>query len=200
MKSLAQSLIDNLNKIEKGTPFTSDNFVNLGTRATIDKNMSRLSKAGIVERVARGVYIRPSQNRFIGSVRPSVEQILQSKLTARGESIQLHGAEALRQFRISTQVPLSRVYYTSAASRELRLGNTKVKLIHTNDKRKLAHAGTNIGLALSALWYLGKDQVTNDIIKKIHSQLSHKEFNELIKAEKPQWITKALSQYVKESI
>ncbi|WP_440617686.1 DUF6088 family protein [Cysteiniphilum sp. 6C5] len=199
MKSLAQSLVDKVNKIEKGTPFTSEQFVNLGSRSTIDKNMSRLSKAGIVERIARGVYIRPAHNRFIGSVRPSVEQILQSKLTARGESIQVHGAEALRHFRISTQVPLSKVYYTSGASRELRLGNIKVKLIHTNDKRKLVHAGTNVGLALSALWHLGTDQITNDIIKKIHTQLSHNEFNQLIKAEKPQWINSALSKYIKEN-
>lgn len=197
MKSTANAITKKISHIEKGKPFSTAIFSSLGTRSSIDKTVSRLAKSGNIERVARGVYIRPLYNRIIGSIKPSADEVVKSKLKAKGEIIQSHGAEALRFFKISTQAPLIKVYYTNSSSREINVEGIKVKLIHTNDKRKLAHADTNIGLALSALWYLGKEQVNNNIIKKIHTILTNDEFTKLLNTPMPIWMSQALATYQK---
>ena len=44
---------------------------------------------------------------------------------------------------------------------KLRIGNKEVQMIHTSNQRKLQYAGTKIGLAISALWYLGRNLVNS---------------------------------------
>lgn len=53
-----------------GEPFASAAFLNCGTRASVDQTLSRLVKAGDIERVARGVFVRPEVSRFVGKVMP----------------------------------------------------------------------------------------------------------------------------------
>jgi hypothetical protein len=42
-----------------GEPFTPTALLECGTRASVDQTLSRLVKAGSIERVTRGVFVRP---------------------------------------------------------------------------------------------------------------------------------------------
>jgi hypothetical protein len=184
--------------IRPGKPFTTNRFIGMGSRAAVDKALSRLVKAKKIKRVTRGVFVRPLQNRFVGEVMPEVPQVIEAMAHEHGEKIQLHGAEAARRFRLSTQMPTQLVYYTSGSSRVVHVGKLNVRLIHTSNSKKLAYGGTNVGLALSALWYLGKNQITNESISKIRSNLSFQDFTTLCEASKPEWMTKAIQDYCHE--
>jgi len=122
----------------------------------VDKALSRLVEEGVILRITRGVFVRPRTSRFIDDVMPDVAKIVAVIAKDRSETIQVHGAEAARRFKLSTQVPTIPVFHTSGPSRQLKIGNLVVKLVHASH-RKLLLAGTRPGLALSALWYLGKD-------------------------------------------
>jgi hypothetical protein len=42
-----------------------------------------------------------------------------------------------------------------------------VKLVHNSSGRKLQHAGEKPGLALSALWYLGENNINTEAMRRI---------------------------------
>jgi len=125
-------------KIPLGEPFTNTRFLRSGSRAAVDKILSRLVEEGAIQRIARGVFVRPKQSRFVGNVMPDVSRVVQVIAKDHGETIQVHGAEAARRFKLSTQMPTTQVYYTSGPTREIRIGNLKMKLMHTSSGRNFS--------------------------------------------------------------
>ncbi|MFW0755412.1 DUF6088 family protein [Pseudomonas sp. H11T01] len=104
-------------------------------------------------------YLRSAKvSQFAGRVRPSAASVVRVIAKHNRETIQVHGAEAVRSFSLRTQVQTKPVFYTSGSSREVKTGQSTVRLLHVSPE-KLQHAGTKVGLALSALFYLGKEGV-----------------------------------------
>lgn len=182
-------------RVPRGEPFTSSRFLRLGTRSAVDKTLSRLVEEGAIQRIARGVFVRPKQSRFVYNVMPDVSRVIQVIAKDHGETVQVHGAEAAHRFKLSTQMPTTPVFFTNGPTREIRIGNLNVKLMHTSSQRKLQHAGKKPGLALSALWYLGKDGVNSEVIQRIKEGLSEAEFETLRFSRMPGWMNHAFEQY-----
>lgn len=178
----------------RGEPFTNTRFLRLGSRAAVDKALSRFVEEGLIQRITRGVFVRPKQSRFVGNVMPNTQKVVEVIAKDHGETIQVHGAEAARRFKLTTQVPTTPVYYTSGPSRELRIGKLAVKLKHTS-QRKLLLAGKRPGLALSALWYLGKEAVNTEVLGAIRKGLSAEEFEILKSTDMPAWMSDALHHF-----
>jgi hypothetical protein len=179
-----------------GEPLANKELLQIGTRAAVDQCLSRLVKAGVIARVSRGVYVKPRMNRYVGAVTPGTNEIVKAKLQAENETVQIHGAEAARQMQLSTQVPTQPIFYTSGSSREFRVGNQRVKLKHVSP-RKLALGTRPAGTALSALWYVGKGNVTPSVITKVRQRLSPEEFKLLSesKSAMPSWMADAFHRY-----
>lgn len=188
------------NRIEAmpaGEPFTPAELLTLGTRTAVDKTLTRLVKAGLLMKVARGVFVRPEESKY-GKVLPSPLKIAMAK--AHGAIVEIHGAEAVRRFGLSTQVQVQPVYYTSGSARRFKLGKIPVTLRHVSP-RKLVAPGTNVGLAISALWYLGKEQMKPNVFEAIKSRLNPSEFEELKHSASfmPAWMADALWKYEREA-
>ena len=198
--STSAAIRTHIQSMPRGRPFTSSRFTAHGPRGAVDRALSRIVREGEIERVCRGVFVRPERNRFVGNAFPGVSDVVQVIARDRGETVQVHGAEAARRFGISTQAPTTPVFHTSASSRSIRIGNTKVRLIHTANRRRLQLAGTPAGLALSALWYLGKDNVTPEKLNKIKSALSAEEFEKFRSADLPAWMRKVLDAASRDSV
>jgi hypothetical protein len=179
-----------------GEPFTPAEFLALGTRTAVDKTLARLVKAGLLMRVTRGVFVRPEENKY-GKIPPSPLKIAMAK--ANGAIVEIHGAEAVRRFGLSTQVQVQPVYYTSGSTRHFKLGKLPVTLKHVSS-RKLVAPGTNVGLAISALWYLGKEQMKSNVFEAIKGKLNPSEFEELKQSapSMPAWMADALWKYERE--
>lgn len=193
--SVAESIKQRVLRVQRGEPFTNTRFLKLGSRSAVDKALSRLVEEGVIQRVARGVFVRPKKSRFIGNVMPEVSRVVKVIAKDHGETVQVHGAEAARRFKLSTQMPTTPVYYTSGPSREIRVGNLTVKLIHTTSHRKLQHAGKKPGLAISALWYMGKDNIDAEVVRRIREGLSSEEFETLRNSRMPAWMASAIENY-----
>jgi hypothetical protein len=97
---------------------------------------------------------------------------------------------------LSTQVPSQPVFYTSGPSRRVQLGRMEVTLKHVSP-RKLAMAERPAGIALTALWYLGKRLVTLETIERIRTRLPHEEFEALQSATRvmPGWMHDVFIQF-----
>lgn len=196
--STTKSIRQHILKIRRGEPFSNKQLLKLGTRTSVDKALSRLVKEGCIQRLARGIFMRPKKSQFIGNIMPEAAKIVEIIAKSHGETIQVHGAEAARRFKLTTQVPTVPVFNTSGPSRELKIGNLTIRLKHISS-RKLLHAGKPSGIALSALWYLGKNNVNSKTLNTIQSGLSTKEFETLKNTDMPAWMANAIEMYSKEA-
>lgn len=187
--TIAEQIRQRIESIPIGEPFTTASLLTLGTRASVDQNLRRLAQSGYIASVGRGVYVRPKMSRYVGAVMPEPFKIAEAIASSTGAIVQLHGAEAARQFGLTTQVPTQPVYLTTGPTRHLKVGNMVITLKHTSP-RKLSLPGRP-GLALAALLHLSKEGVTNAAIETVRRQLKPEEFETLRKATgiMPAWLS-----------
>lgn len=197
--SMTQAIRELIALQPTGEPFTPSLFAAVGSRASIDQALTRFCKSGHIERIGHGLYIVPGINRFGLKVMPSAEVVARTVAKAEGAQIEIHGAEAARRFGLTTQMPVQPVFYTSGTTRHIQLGNMTLRLQHVA-ARKLVLAGRPAGQALSALWYLGKHQVSLETIAHIDEKLPVEEFRALCDAKSamPFWMAEVLNQYEKQ--
>jgi hypothetical protein len=191
--SVTQLVRQRIDSLPNGEPFTPSAFLECGTRASIDQVLTRLTKAGLIQRLTRGIYVRPEVNRFVGTVMPEPMQVAQTVAVSSGAVIQVHGAEAALRLELTTQVPTQPIYMTSGPSRRMRIGQMEIRLQHVS-RRKLALVGRPAGLALSAMWFFGKADVTPALVEKIRIKLGSSEFEALKGAASsmPAWMSDAI--------
>lgn len=184
-----------------GQPFTPAAFLECGTRASVDQALSRHVKAGAIDRVARGVFVRPEVSRFVGKVMPEPLKVAETVARTRGAVVQVHGAEAARRLELTTQVPTQSVFVTSGPSKRIRVGKMEIQLQHVCH-RKLALAGRPAGLALAAMWYLGKKEVTPALVEKIRLKLGSGEFEALksVTSAMPAWMSDAIFRHERMAV
>ena len=187
-----------LNQIPIGQPFAANIFYPFASAENVRQALSRLVKAGEIKRVCRGIFIKPKRNTLAGTGIPPTEELMESIAAITGETIAIHGAEAARQLQLTTQVPFKPIYYTGGYSRLFKLNNQSVELRHTTPS-KLILAGTLPGLVISALSYLGKENVSQSTIEKIQKKIAPKEFEQVLNAlqHMPAWMANIFYRFKK---
>ena len=89
----------------KGSVWTAKDLMDLGTRASIDQALRRLSLQGTIRKVARGLYDYPQSSSLIGRRSPTVHAVAKAAARARGAQLRPSGAVAASALGLSTQVP-----------------------------------------------------------------------------------------------
>jgi len=198
--SVTEAIANRVKYMPKGKPFARAVFAQMGSRTSVDKALSRLVRLGLLERIVRGVYMRPKFNKYVGSfVRPSPTSVMHVITKSNGETTQIHGSEAVRRFGLSTQMQMQPVYYTSGSTRVLKVGKALVHLKHVSSDR-LQFAGTKVGLALVALHYVGKEGLSTQVIAKITNGLSSEELIKLRACRMPKWMRSMLTRATDERV
>lgn len=180
----------------QGKPFTPAMLLACGSRAAVDQALSRLTKAGFIERMGRGLFVRPEVSRYAGKVMPEAFLVAEALAERTGSTVSVHGAEAARRFGLTTQMQTQPVFNTSGPSRRILIGNLEVRLSHVSS-RKMALAGRPAGMALSALWYLGKQEVAPATIAVLRQRLPAEEFKVLSNSKSimPAWMSDAFNRF-----
>lgn len=186
-------------QFEPGMLFSTEQFLPLGSREAIDQALSRLVGQGVIARLARGIFARPKESKYAGIVLPSATEVVRLIAEQNVETTQLHGAEAARQLGLSTQMPMQLVYHTNGPSRTIQVSGQPVKFVRTANQRLLQHAGTKVGLAISALFYLGKNEVTAQTIQAIKQKLTAEEFHLLAQSKLPAWLKTLIQSGMEEA-
>lgn len=177
-ESLEKQILGRIKKAGRGVLFFTDSFMAYGNAKAVSKALQRLVKAGEIERVAVGIYVRPIIDTVIGKVSTSVEDI--AKAIARRDRARIvpTGAYALNRLGLSTQVPLKVVFLTDGAARKIKNGNTSITFKKTAPKN-VAAVGEISQLAIQALRSIGKEKVSADEIKKIQQVLGKEKKSKL---------------------
>lgn len=179
--STAQAIEQKVKRLRKGRPFGIKAFAQYGSSTAVRKALSRLVKRGELVRPAQGVYARPKPNRFFGYALPAIEEVAQVIAERNGETLEVHGAEAARQFGLTTQAPVKSAFYTSGSTRQLKVGETEVHFEHLNPAY-LKHAGTPTGKAIAAFLHLGRNGVTPSEMVEVYERLPTEDQNRFKRA------------------
>lgn len=191
MKSITNQIISRIKRRKPGWVFTPRDFLDVGSRATVDQVLSRLVKQGMVRRLDRGIYHYPKQSKLLGALSPTPDNI--ARALAPSDKIFPSGAMAANLMRLSTQVPIKLAYCTNATDRTRRVAGQTIQL-----KRARVAWLDNItdpaNLTLQALSYLGRKSVDDQIISRCAHMLTDKDLDALHQAmgRIPSWIADAI--------
>ncbi len=132
--------------------------------------LGRLTKQGIIRRLARGLYDYPKDHPKLGQLSPNPNSIARA-LAGNGKTrVQPTGAYAANMLRLSEQVPAKLAFLTDGPSRVVKVGNRELRFRNAAP-RHLAAAGRVSGTVIQALRYLGPKQVTPERIETLRQVL-----------------------------
>ncbi|MBE7644466.1 DUF6088 family protein [Tenacibaculum finnmarkense] len=194
MTNSVQTLIENkIKSMKRGSILFPSYFESLGNVEAVKKSLLRLESKQFLIRLAHGIYLYPKQDKLLGVLYPSIEEIANAIADRDKAKIIPTGVKALNQLGLSNQIPMNIVFLTDGAARSIVIGKRTIKFKRTTPKN-LAVKGKITSLVIQALKEIGKENVTEEQIKIIskHIQLEKEEIIEHDAKLSPAWISKII--------
>ena len=191
--STESQIVSRVKKARRGSIYFIDSFSSVANPKSVNKALERLTKSGEFQRVATGIYVRPVQDKVIGTVLPGIDEIAAAIAKRDKARIVPTGSYALYKLGLTTQVPMNAVYYTDASGRKVQIGRQTITFKKASAKQ-VAAIGAISKLAIQALRTIGKDNVTDEELQKIRELLKNEKPYQLQHDLKlaPEWIRKLL--------
>lgn len=191
VQPVSRLVAQQVRRLPKGRPFSIRRFAALGSGNAVYKAFAQLVSRGELVRAYPGIYMRPKRVQYVGWIVPSQKETVDLIAKQSRHALQIHGANAVRRFGLSTQMPMVEIYYTSGASRKIRLGKSETWLVHA-PPMALQYPGTKVGMAVSAMFYLGKAGWDTSCASVIKQALSSQELATLMTCKMPKWMRAVL--------
>jgi hypothetical protein len=158
--------------MRRGVPFSISQFHELGSAASVQKALSRLAHEGLIERVAKGIYVRPKSLASMPSIKisASAEQIAKKWAQQNGYTLVRQGIESAYRLGLQTQAPVKTVFWSNGASRVFSVGNEIVEVRHVAES-KLRWKSRPEGELLRSLTVTPANSVNLSGLKKAISRL-----------------------------
>lgn len=194
MTKSVQSRIENeIKSMKRGSILFPSNFDDIGNVEVVKKSLLRLENKNFLIRLAHGIYLYPKQDKILGILYPTIEEIALAIAERDKARIIPTGTTALNKLGLSTQIPMNIVFLTDGAPRSIVVGKRTIKFKRTSPKN-LAVKGEVTSLIIQALKEIGKDNVTAEHLEIIKTHLEN-EIQETIKHDAklaPVWISKIM--------
>ncbi len=184
-----------LAKHKAGWVFTHADFKKLNNTATIERALSRLVANSEIKRIRRGLYYIPEISRW-GEVLPSVSNILKALAKSMNTYFVPDGANALYQLGLTPQVPMKQVYLTDKQISPITIGKMQIEFKKVTPK-KLSGAKKGVGHYLSAIEYLGKNEIFQEDVKAKIANIIDKNIAYKLKdasQARARWVQEAVKQ------
>jgi len=181
----------------RGAIFAPLDFLDIGSRASVDQALSRLADQGVIRRLTRGLYDYPKKSPRFGYLSPSAGDIAKAVARKDNQVLQPSPAMAANQLGLSTQVPSKPTYMTDGPTRTKTVGRQVIQFRNASSKT-LVGAGQKTGAVFQALRYVGKDRVDDQVIGKLARSLDDKDRVLLSKQSThvPAWMHPVVQQIV----
>jgi hypothetical protein len=188
-QSIDSQVIARIRRRGPGAVFTAADFLDLGSRASIDQALSRSARAGAIRKLARGVYHYPRRHPRLGVLAPSTDDVARAMAGRDASRLQPSGAHAANLLGLSDQVPVRAVYLTDGRARTVSIGKRSVVLKKTTP-RNMATAGRISGTVVQALRWLGRRSVDDRLVQVLRKRLTEDDRKQLLADIRfaPAWI------------
>ena len=178
-QSVDSKIFAAIRKRGRGAVFVPSDFLKLGSREAIDTTLHRLTRTGVIRRLARGLYDYPKEHPVLGPLQPTAETVARALAGRDYTRLQPAGAYAANALGLSEQVPAKAVFLTDGPARTVKIGSTTIQLRQTT-ARNMAAAGRLSGLLIQALRELGKDHITPERMDHLKQTLPADKRQELL--------------------
>jgi len=194
-KSTAGMIIRRIRGHGRGWIFAPSDFLDLGSDNAVRRALSRISRLGMIRRLAHGVYDYPRLHKKLGLLSPNPDDVAAVLAAGTGSRIQVSGARAANLMGLTTQVPAQLVYLTDGKPRRVKIGGQTIQLRNARPSR-LPGAGTRAGLAIQAMRAVGPEIDRELLIRQLSRVLTPKDKYQLRKFRKfvPRWAQKVIRQ------
>lgn len=175
-------------------------FLEISDYDTVRKSLQRLTEKGLLIRLSKGIYYYPKQDKLLGLIYPSAEQIAVAIAKRDKSRIIPTGSYAMYRLGLTTQVPMNVVYLTDGSARKIKTGKQSIVFKKTSPKN-LSTKNQLSSLIIQGLRAIGKENMTQTNILKIEKIiLDSKEmnalYNDILRA--PVWIQKIVLEILKK--
>lgn len=134
--------------------WTPADFADLGNRDVIDKNLQRLTKAGELRRIDRGLYDKPRLSRLTNKPTVPDYRAVIDAVTRRDQArMVVDGMTAANDLGLTTAVPAKIEVLVDARLKPIQLGNQEIRFKHAAPSR-LYWAGRPAMRIVQALHWL----------------------------------------------
>ncbi len=185
----------------RGFVFTTKLFSSMtDDSASIRTALTRLVQKKSIRRLSHGLYDLPEVHPKLGEIMPTTQKIIEAIKASDAIEVQPTGAYAANLLGLSTQIPMKIELYTNGPKKTIRIGKQEIILKPTTPKNMIG-AGTKAGLILHALKQIGKDNVTDEMIKQIRNKIDEQDIKHIKKQIQfaPVWIAKIMRSLINEN-
>ena len=185
-----------------GWVFSSSDLLEKFSRSQADNLLSELVKDKKIRKISRGMYEYPKYSDFLKEyLGPDIDQVAGAYARKFNWRIEILGESALNILGLSTQVVARYVYLTDGANRVYDIFGITLEFKKSTLK-DIGFKHNESSLIVQALKALGKDNMTNEIVKKIQNRIDSKMYKKILKDTKNStgWIYEAIKIICKEEV
>lgn len=151
----------------EGKIFSINDFYGIGTKNTVKSVLYRLNAEQKITRLIDGLYTKPKYSEVLKEYSyPDVNKVAEKIAEKFAWTIAPTGDTALNYTGLSTQVSNEYLYISDGAYREYSYRGKKLIFKHTTN-RNIASYTKELSVLIQAIKALGKDNVSEDDIKKL---------------------------------
>ena len=198
MQSVNNQIEIEITNGQKGKIIFAEDFKKFGSSEVVRITLFRLCKKGLIVRLSPGIYLYPKRDKDGSIFYPSIHDVIKQIAKRDKAKIMPTGLYALNALGLSTQVPMRFVFLSSGTARTVKIGKVCVTFKKTAPKN-LSYKSKVCSLVIFELKEIGKGNVNDDELTKIHEALSHETVEKIMHDTllAPQWISDILMNYLK---
>lgn len=186
-------------RIEHSAPgdiFIPADFSDLGEARKIAMCLSRLLEEGTLEKVKRGVYMKPRFSQLVNrSVPPREGAVAKAIARNYGWTIVPCGDMALNMLGLSTQIPAVWLYISDGPYKTYEADGIRFQFKHTDRKNELNGVSELTALLIQALRALGRENIDSQTSSYLSGKLNAAEKRQFL--QESRYITARIYETIK---
>ena len=155
----SKQIQDQIKAAAEGTIFISSDFADIADTETIRRNLNRLTQAGMLRRILKGVYEKPKYSKLLDEyVAADPEAVANALARSYHWTIAPCGNTALNLLGLSTQVTAVWSYISDGPYKTYEWNSTKLEFKHRTNK-EITGLSYMTSLVIQALKTLGASKL-----------------------------------------
>ena len=196
MIGVQQLVWEKIRKMERGSIFFIDDFIEIGSLGSVRLALMELKKQGLIVRPARGIYCYPRiSGDYSGIITPSPESIAEALAAKERVRIVPYGDNAACKLGLTGMQVSNLRYLTDGASRTINLASgKKIFFNHTSEVKIFDFCNETMQMISAAIRMLTEESLNPEKIRIIHKHLRtvpEDEFSKDISIP-PAWVGKII--------
>lgn len=196
----SRQIQERISNAAEGTVFVSSDFADIADTETIRRNLNRLTQAGMVRRILKGIYEKPEYSEMLKEyVAADPDAVAKALARSYHWTIAPCGNTALNLLGLSTQVTAVWSYISDGPYKIYEWNSTRLEFKHRTNKEITGLSYMTI-LVIQALKTLGKMNVTSKTVQALQSRLSEEDKVAMLKeaAQSTDWVYNTIRQIAGE--